>query len=242
MVHSVNVCAGVVPAAEYRLNRGEELFLGVVGEIFAKLGFILGFELVGKRFEVVGVEVHVEFNALFLFHFIDEFFKILLADFHNDVGEHLNKSSVTVPSPAGVARFGCNGVYNFFVQAEIEDGVHHTGHRSAGAGADGNEKGVFLIAELLAANGFHFIDIRHYLSFDVGVDLPSVFIVLSARLGRNSETLRYGQTYIGHFSQVCTLAAQKFSHLCITFGKKVAILFCHKIPPSNRLFLLTFSL
>jgi hypothetical protein len=36
------------------------------------------------------------------------------------------------------------------VEAEVEDGVHHAGHRRAGAGADGEEQGIVRIAELRA--------------------------------------------------------------------------------------------
>ena len=35
--------------------------------------------------------------------FVDKSLKVFFADFHNDVGEHLDKTSVTVPSPSCVA-------------------------------------------------------------------------------------------------------------------------------------------
>ena len=78
--------------------------------------------------KIVCGEVYVVLNALFFLHLIDELLKILLSDFHNYVREHLDESSVAVPSPTGVAGLLCNYVYNVLVKTEVENGIHHTGH------------------------------------------------------------------------------------------------------------------
>ena len=207
VVHTIDVCTGVVPAAEYSFDSFEELFLGIVGEVFAELSLILCLELVSKGLEVVSAEFYVELNTLFFLHLVDELFEIFFADFHNDVGEHLNESSVAVPSPAGVVGLLGDSVYNFFVKAEVENGVHHAGHGSSCAGTNGYEKGIFLIAELLSADFFHLVDIRHDLCLYFGVDLSAVFIILGAGFGRNGKTLGYGKTYLGHFRKVRAFAA-----------------------------------
>ena len=36
-----------------------------------------------------------------------------------------------------------------------------------------------------------------------------------------------GQPEVGHFRKVGTLTAQKFAHVSVAFGKKIAILFSH---------------
>ena len=119
VVHSVNVRSRVVPTSEYCLDSLEKLNLGIGRKIRAELFLIFGFELICKSLKVVGVEFNVLRNALLLFHLVDKFFKIFLADFHNDVGEHLNKSSVAVPSPSGVAGlFGKNFDY-VLVKTEV---------------------------------------------------------------------------------------------------------------------------
>ena len=119
MVHTVDVCAGVVPRTENGFNRLEELLLGVVGEVLAELVFILCLELVSKRFQIVRAKLHVKGYALFFLHFVDKLFEIFFADLHNYVGEHLDKSSVAVPCPTGVARFCGDGVYYVFVKSEV---------------------------------------------------------------------------------------------------------------------------
>ena len=119
MVHAVDVCTGVVPGTEHGFDRLEQLFLGVVGEIFAKLFFILCLELVCKSFKVVRVKLYVKLNALLCLHFVDKLFEIFFTDFHNDVGEHLYETPVTVPSPTGIAGFCGYGIYNVLVQTEV---------------------------------------------------------------------------------------------------------------------------
>ena len=228
VVHTVDVRTGVVPRTEDCLDRFEELLLGIGGEVLAELVLVLGLELVGKLFEVVCRELDVLRDALLFLHLVDELFEVLLADFHNDVGEHLDESSVAVPSPAGVVGLLRDGLDDLFVEAEVEDGIHHAGHGSACARTDGDEERVLLIAELLAADLLHLVDVLHDLSLDLGIDLTAVLIVLRACFGGDGEALRHGKTDVGHLCKVCALAAEQVSHRCVTFGKKITILFCHE--------------
>ena len=227
VVHSVNVCTGVVPASEYGFDSFKELFLRIGGEVLADLFLVFGFELGCQFFKIFGGEFDVVGYALLFLHLVDESFKIFLADFHNDVGEHLNKSSVAVPSPSGVTGLLCKHFYDLLVQSEVEDGVHHTRHGCSCARTNGNEKRIFEVAELLAGDLLHLFDVFHDLRLNLGIDLLSVLIVLSASFGGNSEALGNGKTDIGHFRKVCAFAAQKFTHFCVTFGKQINILVCH---------------
>ena len=227
VVTSVDVGSGVVPGTENGLDSAHELFLGIGREVLTDLGLILGLELLRELLEVVGGQLNVLLNAAVGLHLVDEFLKVLLADFHNDVGVHLDKSSVAVISPAGVATLYGDGLDNLFVKTEVEDGVHHTGHGSAGAGTDGYEKRVLLVAELLAGDLFHLADILVDLSLDLVVDLTAVLIILGAGLGGDGEALGNGQTDVGHLGEVGAFAAEKFSHVSVTFCKKVHKLLAH---------------
>ena len=227
VIHTVDVCAGIVPAAENRFDCFEELFLRIGRERFADLCLILCFELACEFFEVVCGEFDVIGDAFFLFEFVNESFEVLLADFHNDVGEHLNKTSVAVPSPSGIAGFLCQNFHNVVVETEVEDCVHHTGHGRSCARTNGNEKRIFFVTEFHARFFFELGDVFHDFRFDVVVDLSAVLIVLSACFGRNSETVRNRKTDVGHFCEVCALAAEKFTHFCIAFGKLINVFFAH---------------
>ena len=227
VVHAVNVCAGVVPRTENGFDSLEQLFFRVVGELFAELIFVFRFKLMSKSFKVVRSQVHVELHALFFLHLVDEFFKVFFADFHNNVREHLDKTAVAVPRPTGVARLGGNGIYNVLVKTEVENGVHHAGHGRSRAASHGNKQRILFVSELFAADLLHLVDVGHYFFLNIVVYFTTVFIVLGARLGGNSEALGYGQADVSHFGEVRALAAQKLAHFGVTFGKKITVLFCH---------------
>ena len=182
-----------------------------------------------KFFKVVGAEFNVKRNALCSLHLVDEFFKIFLADFHNNVGVHLNKSSVTVPSPSGVIGFFRYNINNLLVKTEVKDGVHHTGHGCSCAGTNGNEKRVFKVAEFFAGDVFHLCDVFHDLSLNFGVDYLAVFIILRASLCGNGKALGNGKSEVGHLRKVCAFTAEKLSHSSVTFGKKINVFFTHLV-------------
>lgn len=228
VIHTIDVCAGVVPRTEDCLDRLEELLLGIGGEVLAELLFVLGLELVGKLLEIVRGQLDVLRDALLFLHLVDELFEILLADFHDDVGEHLNESSVAVICPTGIAGLLGKRLHHFLVEAKVEDRVHHAGHGSARTRTHGDEQGIFLVAELLATDLFHLVDVLHDLCLDLGVDLTAVLIVLRAGFRRDREALRDGKSDVRHLREVGALAAEQLAHFCIPFGKKVAIFFCHE--------------
>ena len=79
-----------------------------------------------------------------------------LLDAEHDVAIHLDEATITVPCEALVFGGGGEGFHGLVVEAEVEDGVHHAGHRVARAGADGDEQRHALgIAELAAHDFLH---------------------------------------------------------------------------------------
>ena len=227
VVAAVHVGAGVVPGTEHGLDGADQLLLGVGGEVLADLGLILGLELHGQLLQVVGVQLHVLGHALLLLHGVDELLEVLLAHLHDHVGIHLDKAAIAVPCPAGVVGLGGDDGHHVLIQTQIQDGVHHAGHGGAGAGAHGDQQGILVIAELLAGDLFHLLNIFHDLGHDLVVDLAAVLIVLGAGLGGDGKALRHGQTDVGHLSQVGALATQQLTHLGVALGEQIAILFAH---------------
>ena len=230
VVAAVHVGAGVVPGTEHGLDGAHQLLLGIGGEVLTDLGLVLGLELHGQLLQVGGIQLHVLRHALLLLHGIDELLEILLAHLHDHVGVHLDKAAVAVPSPAGVVGFLGDDVHHILVQAEVQDGVHHAGHGGAGAGADGDQQGILVIAELLTGDLLHLLDILHDLGHDLVIDLTAVLIILGAGLGGDGEALGNGQADIGHLSQVRALAAQQLTHLRVALGEQVTILLAHGSP------------
>ena len=237
VVTTVNICTGVVPRTEYSLDSELELLNRIRGEVRTELLLVLCLELLSKCLEVSSGELYIVMYALFFLHLVDELLKVLLADFHNNVGEHLDKSSVRVVNESLELRIGVASDHssnNVVVKTEVEDCIHHTGHGSSCAGTNGNEKGILKIAELLAVFLFHPSNTLHSLSHDLVVDLSAVLIVLSAGLGGDSKALRNRKTYLGHFSKVSALTAEKVTHSHITFFKSIDPFFCHWILPPYK--------
>ena len=163
----------------------------------------------------------------FCLHLVDQLLEVLLANFHNHVGVHLDESPVAVVGPAGVAGLFGHDLHDFLVEAQVQDGVHHAGHGSAGAGAHGDQQGVLLVAELLAGDLFHLADVLHDLCLDLVVDLAAVLIVLGAGFRRDGEALGNRQAELCHFRKVRAFAAKKLTHGPVAFAEQINILVAH---------------
>ena len=232
IVAAIDVGTGVIPGTEHGLDGAHQLLLGVGGELLANLGLVLGLELHGQFLQVLSGEIHVLRDALLLLHLVDELLEVLLAHFHDHVGVHLDKAAIAVPSPAGVVGLLGDDINNVLVQAQVQDGIHHAGHGGAGTGTDGDQQRILVVAELLAGDALHLLDVFHDLGKDAVIDLLAVLIILGAGLGGDGEALRHGQTDVGHLSQVGALAAQKFTHVGVAFREQVTILLAHRNSPS----------
>ena len=102
VVAAIYVGTRVVPRTEYCLDRFHQLYFRIGREIFPDLFFVLGFKLIGQLFQIISRQFYVLDHAFFFFHLINQFFEIFLSDFHNHVGEHLDKSAVAIPCPTGI--------------------------------------------------------------------------------------------------------------------------------------------
>ena len=230
VVAAIDVGAGVVPGTEDGADRGVELFLRVGREVLAELLLVFRLELVGKLFQVGGGQFNVELDALLFLHLVDQLLEVLFADLHNDVREHLDKPTVGVvdePLELGIGVARDHRGDDVVVQTEVQNGVHHTGHRGASARTHRNEKRVLEIAELLAVDLLHDLDVLHDLRHDLVVDLSAVLVVLRARLGRDREALRNGKTDVGHLRQVRALTAEEVAHVFVAFREEVHVFLCH---------------
>ena len=225
--------AGVVPAAEDRLDGAHELLLGILGEVGADLRLVFGLELLGELFEVVGVEFGVLLDALLRLHLVDELLEVLLADFHDDVGIHLNETTVAVVCETAVVGLDRESLHHFVVETEVEDGVHHAGHGSAGAGTHGNEQRIVQRAELLADELFELGNVLHDLGLDRVVDDFAVIVVLRAGFGGDGETLGHGHAELGHLRKVRAFAAEHCASVAIGLAGFFELVneFLHLKPP-----------
>ena len=101
---------------------------------------------------------------------------------------------------------------------------------------DGDQQGVFQVAELFAGDLLQLVDIFHDLSLNLVVDLLAVLIILGTGLGTDGEALGDGHPDVGHFGQVGSLTAQELAHIGASLGEEIEIFVCQftsflSIPP-----------
>ena len=221
VVAAVNIRTRVVPGTEHSLDGAHQLFLRIIREVTADLCLVLGLELVCQLLQVIRIQIHVLRDTFLGLHGIDQCLKILLADFHNDVGIHLDESAIAVPRPAGISGFCSQRVDNGLIQAQVQNRVHHAGHGRAGTGTDGNQKRILDIAELLSCDLFQLDDVLVDFVHGGLTDLTAILVILRAGFGRDGEALRNRQTDVSHLSQVRTLAAEQFTHVGIAFAEQI---------------------
>jgi hypothetical protein len=105
------------------------------------------------------------------------------------------------------------------IEAEVEDGVHHAGHREFCAGADADQQRIVACAEALTLQFLEAIEggvhLLGYLSREGAAH------VFAAGFGLDGEAWRYGETGIGHFGEARAFAAEVVAHFAVTFGGSV---------------------
>ena len=70
-------------------------------------------------------------------------------DAENDVGEHLDEAAVGVPCESWIAGLLGEAQDGSVVQSQVQDGVHHAGHRERRAGTNRDQKRIGIVTEAL---------------------------------------------------------------------------------------------
>ena len=240
LVHlTVDVCTGVIPAAEHGLDSLDQLITGILREGTAFVLLVDLLEGADQFLQVVSSQVHVVLDALGFLHLVDLDLEQALRDHHNNVCKHLHETAVAVVCEAGVAGLLGQALNSLVVQAQVQDGVHHAGHGLTGTGTDRDQQGVGVVAKLLAGDLFQTLEMLEDVSSDIVIDLTAVCIVLGAGIRGDGEALGNRHTGSSHLCQTGTLAAQSILHGdlvaaegIVALAEVVQILFAHAcLPP-----------
>ena len=220
----------VHPRGEDCADGAPELILGIMREWLAGRLLNLGLVLDDDLAPIIGVEVGVERVALAVLVVFENVLEIVAVDVEHDIGIHLNEAAVAVVGEALVARAFRQGLDRTVVEPEVEDRVHHAGHRGARAGPHREEERICIVAEDAARLAAHFRDGRIDLGLEVGrIGLP-VGVEIGAHFRGDREARRHRQAEKRHLVQIGALPAQKVLHLPPTFralGAEGINPFCH---------------
>ena len=222
------------PGVEHGADREPQLLLRVLREVVAGLVLVQRLEAVDELLERVGVELGVVLDAAVVLDLGDRLLERLAVDPARDVAEHLEEAPVGVPREAIVVGRAREALDGGVVEAEVEDRVEHAGHRLAGAGADGDEQRVLVVAERLAGVLLQALErVGDLVGHAVGLFLVGLH-VRDAGLGGDREAGRHpvGAEDAGHLRHVRALAAEQVAHVLRALGEVVHPLVVGHLPGS----------
>ena len=169
---------------------------------------------------------------------LDDFLKPVVIDAEHHRTIHLDEAAIGVPGEAGIVRSFRKALDGDVVQAEVQHGVHHAGHRNARAGADGHQQWmVRLVAEIRGRQLSRQRPApRRPAAFSsIGV-IVVVVIVGRADVRGDGEARRDRQADRGHLGQIGSLPAQQVAHIRSAFvvtGAKAVNPLGHVRTPSS---------
>ena len=147
----------------------------------------------------------------FAFSFARASSKRCPSDVLDDLPVHQDQPAVRVVREALVPGSLGEPADGLVVQAEVEDRVHHPGHRDRRPGADGDEQRILRVAEPLAGLLLE----RGEMLLDLGLEAvgkpAAVRHVGAAGIGRDRETRRHRHSELGHLGEPDPLAAEQLA-------------------------------
>ena len=149
---AVDLGARRLPRVEDGARGAAELLRGILGERLSHLALVD--RLIGgdQLAEVVGGQVDVLAGAPPLLEGLELTLEQVPVDPVDDLAVHLDETPIRVVREAWVAGDGGEALDGDVVQAEVENRVHHPGHRHGGAGAHRDEERIGRVAEALAGS------------------------------------------------------------------------------------------
>ncbi len=203
----------VHPRAEHRADGAPELSVRVLGK---RLVMLLGdahLEPSDDLRPVVGGEIGIEHVAVLVLVLVQNLLEQMRIKPEHHIGIHGDEAAIRVVSEAAITGDPRQGLDGLIVEAEIEHGVHHAGHRRTRAGAHRHQQRIVGIAEPLVVGDATDFDER---CLDGRLQLRRIFPVVGIEvgtdLGGDGETGRHRQAKVRHLGEVCALAAEKIAH------------------------------
>ena len=144
----------------------------------------------------------------------------LALDAEHGLAEHLDQAPVGVPGEPVAAGLLGQAVDRLVGEPDVQDRLHHPGHRELGPGPHADQQRVARVAEP-PAHGL--LQLGQVLA-DLGVQAVgdrALLQVLAARLGGDDEPGRNRQAKIGHLSQVGPFAAQQILEVLVALGEVI---------------------
>jgi len=206
---------GAKPGIEHGLDCLAQLIPDVIGELFTQLCLVDRLELGDHLLEHVHSQVGVATALGLSLVAVKDALELFAIDPLDDPAVHRDEPPVRVVRETIVIRLGRKPLEGLRVQADIQHGVHHTGHRDASTRSHRDEQGVCRIAKLfprlLFQDGHCLFDlVPHAIR-----ESFTCIIVGQAGLCCAGKAGGHGKSRVGHLGQTRALAAQQVSHILV---------------------------
>ena len=198
------------PRVEDRPHRTPQLLACVLGEPAARRLAVDPVERLDQLAEVVGGELGVLRGAALRLQVGERLLEPVPVHPVDDLAVHLDQPSIGVARETWVAGAAGEPFDGDVVQPEVEDRVHHPGHRDRGTGAHGDEQWVLRVAEALPGLRLEPLDVLGDLVVEAGRNVP-LGHVRAARVGRDREPGGNGNAELRHLGQADPLAPEELA-------------------------------
>ena len=240
--------AVVHPAPEHSADRAPNLFHRIGREVFPGASLDEQLELGDQLFESRDGESRILGDSFFLTLVFESHFKrvafglVLRLQLEHDIAVHLDEAAIAVPSRTLVAGLLGQRDDGRVVEADVQYGVHHAGHRFAGTRTAREEQRIGRTAELGSHRLLNLFQGVDDLLLQLGRERATVGVVIGADFGRQSETRWHRQPDPNHLGQIGPLATQQGFHCGVairfTITKVINVLRRHatssRTRPRNR--------
>ena len=216
LVHApVMAGALVVPGTEDGITRQRQLLHRILRKI--ALGVLANDFLrrAGDFFQRPPIEIGIVFGAAALLCGLQHLLKFMLGDFQHDAAEHLDEPPIGIPGKAWIVAAARQRFHAFIIEAEIQDGIHHSRHRGRRARAHAHQQRIFSGTEFLPLQLLQPRQRRTHLLIQARRNFAAAAHVLAASGSLNGEARRHRQSGVGHLRQPGALAAQLGLHVFV---------------------------
>ena len=140
---------GIPPGTEHRVARHRQLILRVLRKRL--LGFLLDqlLIIVDDGFQIFRGQIRVRFHLGLMLCASRKYGRIFHLDVQRHFAEHLDKSPIRVIGEARIGRLLGHPFHRLVIQTQVQNRVHHPGHRKLRAGADAHQQRTLRIAQPL---------------------------------------------------------------------------------------------
>ena len=210
------------PRAEHRLDRDLQLLERILRKRAPGVVLEHREEALADLLEIVGRQADILFHVRSLLDGLELRIEQFVGHPHRDLAEQLDEASVGVVAETCVACLADLALQCLGIQAEVENRIHHAGHRHRRTTAHRHQQGVVWISKALPRRAFDarhvFAHLIHHVRGDI---LATGTEVMQTRLGGDDEAGRHVETDLRHLTQVRTLATQQLLVTAVAFRKRV---------------------